>query len=96
MAAEINKHYLELKESYLFSEIARRIREWQAENPDRAGELIRMGIGDVTRPLPGAVVDAMIHAASEMGRAESFRATDRNRAMTFCGKRSGDITRASA
>lgn len=73
MAAEINKHYLELKESYLFSEIARRIREWQAENPDRAGELIRMGIGDVTRPLPGAVVDAMIHAASEMGRAESFR-----------------------
>ena len=73
MAAEINKHYLELKESYLFSEIARRIREWQAENPDRAGELIRMGIGDVTRPLPGAVVDAMIHAASEMGKAESFR-----------------------
>lgn len=70
---KINKNYSNLKESYLFAEIARRIREWQNENPALSSKLIRMGIGDVTRPLPETVVQAMKDAADEMGRGETFR-----------------------
>lgn len=73
MSAKINQNYLKLNESYLFSEISRRIRVWQSENPEVSNKLIRMGIGDVTRPLPKSVVDAMITAAREMGEAETFR-----------------------
>ena len=72
MSATINQNYLKLNESYLFAEIARRIREWQSAHPELSDQLIRMGIGDVTRPLPKTVVDAMVKAAQEMGRAESF------------------------
>lgn len=72
MSATINQNYLKLNESYLFAEIARRIREWQSAHPELSSQLIRMGIGDVTRPLPKTVVDAMVKAAQEMGRAESF------------------------
>ena len=72
MSATINQNYLKLNESYLFAEIARRIREWQSAHPELSDQLIRMGIGDVTRPLPKTVVDAMVKAAQEMGQAESF------------------------
>ena len=72
MSASVNQNYLKLNESYLFAEIARRIREWQSAHPELSDQLIRMGIGDVTRPLPKTVVDAMVKAAQEMGRAESF------------------------
>lgn len=72
MSATINQNYLKLNESYLFAEIARRIREWQSAHPELSNQLIRMGIGDVTRPLPKTVVDAMVKAAQEMGQAESF------------------------
>ena len=73
MSASVNQNYLKLNESYLFAEIARRIREWQSAHPELSGQLIRMGIGDVTRPLPKTVVDAMVKAAQEMGVAETFR-----------------------
>ncbi len=72
MSATINQNYLKLNESYLFAEIARRIREWQSAHPELSSQLIRMGIGDVTRPLPKTVVDAMVKAAQEMGQVESF------------------------
>lgn len=72
MSATINQNYLKLNESYLFAEIARRIREWQSAHPELSDQLIRMGIGDVTRPLPKTVVDAMVKAAQDMGRADSF------------------------
>ncbi len=72
MSATINQNYLKLNESYLFAEIARRIREWQSAHPELSDQLIRMGIGDVTRPLPKTVVDAMVKAAQEMGVAETF------------------------
>lgn len=72
MSASVNQNYLKLNESYLFAEIARRIREWQSAHPELSSQLIRMGIGDVTRPLPKTVVDAMVKAAQEMGVAESF------------------------
>lgn len=73
MSATINQNYLKLNESYLFAEIARRICEWQSAHPELSSQLIRMGIGDVTRPLPKTVVDAMVKAAQEMGVAETFR-----------------------
>ena len=73
MSASVNQNYLKLNESYLFAEIARRIREWQSAHPELSSQLIRMGIGDVTRPLPKTVVDAMVKAAQEMGVAEAFR-----------------------
>lgn len=67
----INENYTRLKSSYLFSEIARRVREFASANPD--ADLIRLGIGDVTRPLPEAVRRAMHLAVDEMGEAASFR-----------------------
>src|SRR5439155_625466 len=69
--ASINAHYLKLRSSYLFSEIARRVREFQDAHPD--AKLIRLGIGDVTRPLAPAVITAMHAAVDEMARAESFK-----------------------
>lgn len=69
--AFINDNYLELQDSYLFSTIARKVNEFIAANPDK--KIIRMGIGDVTRPLVPAITDAMHAAVDEMGKAETFR-----------------------
>lgn len=68
---EINENYLLLKPSYLFSEIARRVSEYLAAH--EGASVIRMGIGDVTRPLAPAVIAAMTKAVAEMGKAETFR-----------------------
>ncbi len=69
--AKMNSHFLELKKSYLFIEIGKRVREYTAAHPDN--KLIRMGIGDVTQPLAPCVVEAMKKAADEMGVKETFR-----------------------
>lgn len=69
--AQANENYLKLPGSYLFSEIARRINQFKKENP--SADIIRLGIGDVTLPLPSAVVEAMKKAVEEMGRQETFR-----------------------
>jgi LL-diaminopimelate aminotransferase len=71
VVARVNDHYLELKSSYLFSEIAKRVQAFGEANP--AARLIRLGIGDVTRPLPPAVIRALHDAADELGRTESFK-----------------------
>jgi LL-diaminopimelate aminotransferase len=71
MAVKINENYLLLKSSYIFAEIARRVEKYQNEHPD--ANIIRLGIGDVTKPLPKAVVDEFKHAVDEMGQAETFR-----------------------
>ena len=70
MSVKINENYLLLKSNYIFAEISRRVEKFQKENPD--AHVIKMGIGDVTRPLPKAVVDAFKSAVLEMGKAESF------------------------
>lgn len=67
----INKNYQNIAETYLFSEVARRLREFQAANPE--APVIKMGIGDVTRPLCKSSVEAMKKAADELGTAEGFR-----------------------
>jgi LL-diaminopimelate aminotransferase len=69
--ARINDHYLKLGRSYLFSDIAKRIKAFTAEHPD--ARVIRLGIGDVTRPLPPAVVRALHEAVDDMARPETFR-----------------------
>lgn len=71
MNIKVNKNFENIKETYLFSEIASRVRKYQEENPDK--KVIRMGIGDVTLPLSKVVVDAMKKAADEMGVKETFR-----------------------
>ncbi len=67
----VNGHYLKLKASYLFSEIARRVKEFQAAHPE--AKLIRLGIGDITDPLSPAIIRALHAAVDEMARPESFR-----------------------
>jgi len=69
--ANVNEHYLKLKSSYLFSEIARRVREFQEAHAD--ARIIRLGIGDVTQPLSPSVIRALHEAVDEMARAETFR-----------------------
>lgn len=69
--ALINENYTKLPGSYLFSEIARKVTEFKAANPD--ANVIRLGIGDVTKPLPSAVVDALHKAVDEMSDASLFR-----------------------
>ena len=54
---KINAQYLELKDSYLFATVNRKVREYQAAHPDK--KVIKLGIGDVTIPLCGAVTEAM-------------------------------------
>ena len=67
----INKNYLNLEASYLFSTIAKKVSEYSEANPDK--NIIRLGIGDVTLPLCNAVVNAMKSAVEEMGVQETFR-----------------------
>lgn len=67
---EINENYKNLEASYLFSTIARKVKEFSEKNPDK--KIIRLGIGDVTRPLCKSVVEAMKKAVDEMGTFEGF------------------------
>jgi LL-diaminopimelate aminotransferase len=71
--AFLNENYLKLQAGYLFPEIARRVAEFCAANPEAAQRLIRCGIGDVTEPLPPAVIAAMHRAVEELGHRETFR-----------------------
>ena len=70
MDIKLNTHFLDVKETYLFSDIAKRVKKFQAENPDR--EIIRMGIGDVTLPLPQSITSAMEEAVKEMASKDTF------------------------
>jgi LL-diaminopimelate aminotransferase len=67
----INENYQKLKASYLFADIARRVNAYAAAHPARP--IIRLGIGDVTEPLPPACVQALHAATDEMGKRETFR-----------------------
>ena len=69
--AQINENFIKIPATYLFSEIAKRVAQHKEENP--TAPVIRMGIGDVSLPLPDAAVDAMIKAANEQRSAATFR-----------------------
>jgi LL-diaminopimelate aminotransferase len=68
---KINEHYLKLQASYLFSDIARRVETFEKANPNKS--IIKLGIGDVTRELPKACIDAFHTAVDEMATVASFR-----------------------
>ena len=66
----VNEHFLKLQGSYLFSDIAKRVNAFKVTHPDK--KLIRLGIGDVTRPLPPACIEAMHRAVDELASADTF------------------------
>ena len=68
---KINSNYLDLAQSYLFSGSAKKVAEYQANNPDR--KIIRLGIGDVTRPIADTVIKSLHSAVDEMGNEDTFR-----------------------
>jgi len=71
---KVNENFLKLQAGYLFPEIGRRKRKFQAQHPD--ADIISLGIGDVTEPLAPAVIQAMAKAVEEMGAAKTFRGYD--------------------
>lgn len=71
--ARINENFQKLKAGYLFPEIARRVNAYTESEPEKAKQLIRCGIGDVTEPVPVAAREAMKKAVDELGDRGSFR-----------------------
>lgn len=69
--ALVNENFLKLSGSYLFSDIAKKVNTFKITHPEK--DLIRLGIGDVTRPLPPACIKAMYKAVEEMTDSKSFR-----------------------
>ncbi|MCL4111964.1 UNVERIFIED_CONTAM: hypothetical protein GTU68_008718 [Idotea baltica] len=69
--AQLNENFLKLKAGYLFPEIGRRVTKFCSDNPD--ANVIKLGIGDVTEPLPPAIIAAMHEAVDELAVRESFR-----------------------
>ena len=67
----INENFLNLQDSYLFSTVAKKVAEFQKNNPDK--KVIKLGIGDVTKPIVPAVIEAMHKATDELANAETFR-----------------------
>lgn len=82
---KINRHYLDLKESYLFTDIAHKVAAYTAAHPE--ADVIRLGIGDVTLPLCDCVVDAMKKAAGEMADASTFRGYGPEQGYAFLRER---------
>lgn len=79
--ALLNENYLKLPGSYLFAEIAKRVTNFKNENP--AANIIRLGIGDVTRPLPPTVIQSLHEAVDEMSTAATFRGYGPEQGYTF-------------
>ncbi len=77
----INENYTKLKASYLFSDIAKHVSTFVAVNPDKP--VIRLGIGDVTEPLPPACLEALHAAIDEMGQRATFKGYGPEQGYTF-------------
>ncbi len=84
----INENYLKLQASYLFAEIKNRTAAFQEAHPDR--ELIKLGIGDVTRPLPQACIQAFHRAVDEMADAKTFRGYGPEQGYAFLREKIAD------
>lgn len=70
---KINDNYLKLPGSYLFSTIAKKVAAYSDANPDKAGNILRLGIGDVTLPLAPAIIERLHSAVDEMSKKETFK-----------------------
>ena len=90
--ANINENFLKLQSSYLFATIAKKVKEYSNNNPDK--ELIKLGIGDVTRPIVPAVIEAMHKAVDEMGQAETFRGYGPEQGYDFLREKIADEYKA--
>lgn len=77
----INDNYLKLKAGYLFPEIGRRVAAFQTANPD--AQIIKLGIGDVTEPLPPAIVQGMHDAVDELANRDTFHGYGPEQGYTF-------------
>ncbi|MDY9917835.1 MAG: LL-diaminopimelate aminotransferase [Proteiniphilum sp.] len=86
---EINENYLQLNESYLFNTIAKRIEKFSASHPE--ADIIRLGIGDVTLPLPPSVLQAMHNAVDEMGVKETFRGYGPEQGYAFLREKISEV-----
>ncbi len=85
----INENYLKLRASYLFSDISRRVAEYQKKNPER--KIIRLGIGDVTLPLPPACIRAFHAAVDDMASEKSFRGYGPEQGYDFLREKIAEI-----
>ncbi|MHC4643733.1 MAG: LL-diaminopimelate aminotransferase, partial [Planctomycetota bacterium] len=79
--ATINEHFLKLRAGYLFPEVSRRVRAYQEKNPK--ANIISLGIGDVTQPLPPVIIDAMKRAVDEMANKATFHGYGPERGYDF-------------
>lgn len=68
---KVNENFLKMQDSYLFSTIAKKVAKYQEQNPDK--KIIKLGIGDVTRPIVPKVLEQMHEAVDEVGKSETFR-----------------------
>lgn len=87
--ALVNENYLKLQGSYLFAEIAHRVKNFKQENPN--AEVISLGIGDVTLPLPQATIEAMHKAVEEMANKETFRGYGPEQGYDFLREKIRDV-----
>lgn len=78
---KINNNYLKLQSSYLFSTISKKVKEYTTNNPN--AQIIKLGIGDVTKPLPSAVISAMHNAVDDMADEKTFRGYPPEYGMDF-------------
>lgn len=93
---KLNENYQNVKDSYLFAEIARRVKVYEETHPEKAADIIRLGIGDVTLPLTKSVIEALHEAVDSQAVSETFKDTDRSRDMHLHRKQSQIITHAMA
>lgn len=80
----INENFLELQDSYLFSTIAKKVAKFTKENPEK--KVIKLGIGDVTKPIVPACLEAMHKAVDEMGTEEGFKGYGPEQGYSFLRK----------
>lgn len=86
---KINENYLHLSSSYLFSTISKKVNEFALFNPN--ADIIRLGIGDVTQPLPSSVIDSMHKSVVEMSEKETFRGYGPEQGYKFLREKIAEI-----
>ena len=86
---KINENYLHLNSSYLFSTISKKVNEFALLNPN--ADIIKLGIGDVTQPLPSSVIDSMHKSVEEMSEKETFRGYGPEQGYKFLREKIAEI-----
>ena len=87
---KLNENYQNVKDSYLFAEIARRVKVYEETHPDKADQIIRLGIGDVTLPLTKSVIEALHEAVDSQAVSETFMGYGPEQGYEFARKAIAD------